>query len=292
MDRIKTSAALGIFDGVHTGHRAVIANAAKHRIDGAEPCVFTFSPDTALFKGADGFIYGECEKNQIIGKSCGVEKIYSESFADICSLDGESFVKEILCGKLNVAYVSCGRDFRFGKGASCGAEELAQFGKKYGFETETADDVCVSGERVSSTLIRRLVKDGEMEKAAEYLGEPYAIFKKVTHGAQLGRTIGYPTANQVFEKGQLVPRFGVYASKVYIDGKCFSAMTNVGIKPTVDYDGMPLAETYIDGFNGDIYEKNIHTALIRFIRPEMKFSSLGELKNQIAEDIRCAVKLI
>lgn len=285
----KTAAALGLFDGVHLGHRAVLGAAAEMAGQGLVPCAFTFPPDCAAAKGADGYIYGEAEKSFILENSFGITRVLAPPFAAVCGMDGESFAREMICGEMNAAIVFCGNDFRFGRGASCGTAELARFGEKYGFAVKTVEDVCFSGERVSSTAIRGLLKAGDAEKAAALLGEPYMMLGTVERGAALGRTIGFPTINQFFGKGRLVPAFGVYASRTWAEGRCYPSVTNIGVKPTVHYGGAPLAETHICGFSGDLYGKTIRVYLTGFIRPEMKFSSLDELKEQINSDISAAV---
>lgn len=289
----KTSVALGLFDGVHLGHRAVLELALKNAVNGRAPSVFTFMPDTVLRKqtGADGYIYPQAEKERIL-KALGFGMIYSPPFSEICGMTGEEFAENILAKKMNAEAVCCGTDFRFGKNASCGVGELKKLGERYGFEVFTAEDVMLDGNIVSSGLIRRLLGDGDVKAAEKYLSAPYSVCGEVVSGAHIGRTIGFPTANQLFEDGQLVVRFGVYASRVTVDGKAFPAMTNIGIKPTVDYDGKPLAETHIIGFSGDIYGKKIRTSLVEFIRPEKKFSSVEELKHQIKDDMRAVCECI
>lgn len=291
MENKKTAAALGLFDGVHLGHRAVLGAAAEMAGQGLAPCAFTFPPDCASSKGAAGYIYGEAEKSFILSNAFGIENVLSPPFDDVCGMDGESFAREIIRGEMNAAIVFCGKDFRFGRGASCGTAELAAFGEKYGFDVKTVDDVFYGGERVSSTAIRSLIEKGDVRKAGILLGEPYMILKNVEKGAAIGRTIGFPTINQLFDKGRLVPAFGVYASRTYIGGECYPSVTNIGVKPTVDYGGAPLAETHICGFSGDLYGKLLRVSLTDFIRPEMKFSSLDELREQIDSDIMTAAEL-
>ncbi|MBO4493028.1 MAG: riboflavin biosynthesis protein RibF [Ruminococcus sp.] len=292
MGNQKTAVALGIFDGVHIGHRAVLSAAADRRADGLEPCTFTFPPESTVNKGAEGYIYSQSEKSAILSDECGIRRVISPDFSEVCGMDGESFARDILCGELNAAFVCCGNDFRFGRGASCGIEELRRYGKKYDFSVMAVDDVYCCGERVSSTLIRRLIADGDMERAALFLGAPYMILKDVSRGAQLGRTIGFPTTNQLFPEGQLVPRFGVYASETTAGGRTYSSITDVGVKPTVSYGGTPLAETYIHGFSGDLYGSPLQIRLKCFIRPEMRFGSVDELKRQINADIESAINIL
>ncbi|WP_297961751.1 riboflavin biosynthesis protein RibF [uncultured Ruminococcus sp.] len=292
MKNVRTAAALGLFDGVHLGHRAVLAAAAEQKARGLVPCAFTFPPESTAEKGAAGYIYSSSEKSFIMTERCGIERIFSPPFADVCGMDGDTFAREVLRGEMRAEFVCCGNDFRFGRGASCGIAELRGFGAEYGFEVLAVDDVLCGGERVSSTLIRSLLEKGETERANEFLGEPYIIMKKVSRGAQLGRTIGFPTANQIFDRGQLVPRYGVYASAAVVDGKRYPSVTDIGMKPTVDYGGAPLAETYIHGFSGDLYGSPLRVELIGFIRPEMRFGSIEELKAQIKEDMKSALNIL
>ena len=288
MKKVRTSAALGLFDGVHLGHRAVLKEALAQKQNGLMPCAFTFSPVSSAEKGAK-FIYSMAEKEYIIKEICFIDRIFSHDFDDICNMNGEAFVKDIICGEMKAAHVVCGSDFRFGKGAAWGTYDLEKFGKKYGFTVQTIEDVCLGGERVSSTEIRRLLAAGELRKANLLLGKPYMIMREVRHGVQLGRTLGFPTANQVFGLGQLVPKFGVYSSRTLADGKWYPSMTNIGVKPTVEYGGAPLAETYIHGFSGDLYGSTLQVVLLDFIRPEKRFDSTDELKEQISRDVDRAV---
>lgn len=287
MNTGKSAVALGLFDGVHLGHRAVLNLALEQEKNGLIPYVFTFNPTMVLrkSKGEYGYIYNHLSKYNMLFNLGFGSHIRSVSFEKICRLSGEEFVKNILIDKMNAGIVCCGNNFRFGNFASCGVNELCELGKKYGFEVRIADDVVYKGETVSSTVVRNLLLNGDTVKACQFLGAPYNINGEVVHGKALGRTIGFPTVNQIFEKGQLVPKFGVYASDTFINGYQYRAMTNIGIKPTVNYDGVPLAETHIINFSGDLYGENIRLNLLEFIRPEQKFTCLDELKRQIAEDM-------
>lgn len=200
-------------------------------------------------------------------------------------MTGEEFAENILIKKLNAEIVCCGNNFRFGKNASCDVEDLRHFGEKYGFKVQTAEAVKINDITVSSGEIRRFLVNGEIEKANVLLGEPYRINKNVVHGKEIGRTINFPTINQDYSKGQLILKYGVYFTKTYIDEIKYKSITNIGVKPTIAGERMPLAETHILDFSGDLYNRNISVEFHRFIRPEMKFSSVDELKEQISRDI-------
>ncbi len=284
---LMTSAvALGMFDGVHLGHRGVLEFVRKQKQNGLKPSVFTFATESVGVKhdASIRYLYPTDQKCRLLQK-CGMERIYHPPFAEVCDMTGEEFVKTILVHRFSAGYVCCGRDFRFGRGAACTADDLRRFGERYGFTVQIAEDVLMDGQPVSSSRIRQYLLNGEIEQANALLGAPYTIEQIVVRGAQLGRTIGFPTINQVFAEGQLVPCFGVYASESTVDGVTYPSLTNIGIKPTVHYDGQPLAETHLIGAKGDFYEKTVSVSLLRFLRPEMKFSSVEELTAQMQRDL-------
>ena len=287
MDNRKRAVALGLFDGVHLGHRAVIDAALAQRGNGLSSAVFTFEPECVLRKagGSAGYIYTRAEKGWLLCEQIGVDDIISPPFDSLCGLSGEEFAEEILCKQLGAAHVCCGDDFRFGSRASCGAQELIGFGKRYGFEVEVVGAVEYGGSAVSSSRIRELLLSGDIPAANELLGSAYFINATVTDGAHIGRTIDFPTINQDFAEGQLVPRYGVYSTLANVGGEVLPSVTNVGIKPTVGGVRRPLAETHIIGYSGDLYGKSVDVSFAGFIRPEKKFGSLDELKAQIAADI-------
>lgn len=264
---------------MHLGHRKVLEAAFG---SGYMKAVFTFKTEKYHQKHGQNleFIYSEKEKERIL-KNLGAEYIYSVTFSEIHDMTGEEFCQKLLKEKLGASLVSCGYDFRFGKCAKCGADDLVKMGKKYGFDVICVDEVDDSIGRVSSTRIRGLLKEGKIRLANEMLGSEYEIFSEVIHGNHVGNTIGFPTVNQKFEEDQLVPKFGAYISQTKIDGNLYKSITDIGIKPTVQNNGLPLAETYIKDFAGDLYGKEIEVDLLDFIRPERKFNSLDELKENL-----------
>lgn len=284
-----SAVALGLFDGVHLGHRRVLELVLAQKSNGMRPSVFTFATESVGVKhdAALDYLYPTEQKCTML-RECGMEHIAHHPFAEVCDMEGEEFVQKILVQRFSAAYVCCGEDFRFGRDAAWNVQDLYRFGAQYGFSVQLADAVRVDGETVSSSRIRVFLHSGEVSYAAKLLGAPYTIAQEVVHGAQLGRTIGFPTMNQVFAQGQLVPKFGVYASRTVLDGISYPSITNVGRKPTVQYDGRPLAETYVIGAKGDFYGKTIPVALLDFIRPEQKFESLEALTAQMHKDLEIA----
>lgn len=280
----KTAVALGYFDGLHLGHVGVISAAMAQ--PGLKPAVFTFNCDTTLpkFRGPEDIISFEnkCELMEKIG----VKYIYAPDFAEVCTLTDEEFVKKILIDRLNAGFACCGSNFRFGKGGSGTPDRLAEIGAKYGMRAEVVPDVCLDGKLISSTRIREHIRKGEIEQANRLLGYELWYRLPVVRGNEIGRTISFPTINQIIPETNIVPRYGVYKSYVEVDGKQYHGVTNIGVKPTVTrHDGTgAVMETHIIDYSGDLYGRKIAVALVRFIRPEVKFSGLDELKQQIARD--------
>ncbi|MCH5349387.1 MAG: riboflavin biosynthesis protein RibF [Oscillospiraceae bacterium] len=290
-----TAVAMGLFDGLHYGHRTVIKKALDIAAEypGIDPAVFTFDTISVTSKGSGGveYILSRDTKFELID-GLGVRYIYSPDFMNFKDLSGEEFVELVLCDKLAAKFVVCGEDFRFGTGASCGTDELDKLCRKHGIRIFVVPPVReVHGHRISSTMIRRLINEGDIETANMLLGSHFSFRLPVAYGRQLGRTLDFPTINQYFPKKQVMPRFGVYASKTEVRGNVYRSITNIGVKPTVGSEA-PIAETYMIGFDGsDIYGEMVRVSLISFVRPEMKFENTEELKKQIASDTE-AVKAI
>ena len=284
---------MGLFDGLHYGHRTVIRYAidlAKQNF-GTDSAVFTFETNTVTSKGCGGVecIVSKELKHELIDEM-GVKYIYSPDFMNFKNLSTEEFVQLVLCDKLLAKFVVCGEDFRFGKNAEGNTDVLDRLCRKYGIGLFTIPPVLDgNGMRISSTQIRALVKNGNIEEANMLLGSRFQFKLPVVYGHQIGRTLNFPTINQYFPRFQLVPKYGVYASAAEFHGNIYRAITNIGIKPTVANTDRPLAETYIIGFDGELYGEFVKISLVKFIRPETKFSGLDELAAAIKNDIsRCS----
>lgn len=290
----ETVCALGLFDGVHRGHRLVIDTAvglAKQKE--LRSAVFTFRTDTVTSKGHDGriemILTDEAKLEHF--RRLGVDCLYSPDFCEMKDMSGEEFVKEVLLDRLRCTAVVCGSDFRFGRGAKDDSNSLAFYGQKYGFEVHICGKLTYEGEEVSSTVIREYIRTGHIDKANRLLGYTFGFSLEVEHGRELGRKLDFPTINQTVPQGQILPKFGVYASRVTIGGDEYHGVTNVGVKPTLRSHDVPQAETYILGFSGDLYGRRIDIKLDSFIRPEIGFDSIDELKAQIAKDTRTVTDL-
>lgn len=286
----RTAVALGYFDGLHLGHVGVIQAAMSQT--GLMPAVFTFNTDTTLpkFEKREDIISFE-NKCELMAKM-GVRYIYAPDFAEVCGYSDEKFVSEILVKRLNAGYVCCGSNFRFGKSCST-PQRLAEICAGFGVRTEVVADICLDGEMISSTRIRELIRNGEIEGANRLLGYELWYRLPVVKGNMIGRTLNFPTINQIIPETNIIPRFGVYVSFVNIGGVNMRGITNIGVKPTVENrrDGTgAVMETHIIDYSGDLYGQRIAVSLCRFIRPEKRFASLDELKAQIEADKKTALE--
>lgn len=288
-----SAVALGFFDGIHLGHQAVALEAVNCKKDGLIPSLFTFikSPRDVLTKGNCDYIETADHKIQQL-ENIGIEKLYIIDFKDIMALTPQEFVEKILFEKLNAKKVFCGFNYHFGKGGKATGDDLAEICKNFGIEAVVVPPVVIDGDVVSSTRIRKLLLEGDIKEANKLLGYNFGITSKVVHGNHIGKGLGFPTINQVAVEGLILPKFGVYASIVTVDGKRYCGVTNVGVKPTVG-DYAPLYETWMPEYDGDdIYDKTIKVELVEFIRPEKKFASFEELKENVLQNAKQALEIV
>ncbi len=281
------SCALGNFDGVHKGHRALLLTAARKEYGTAASAVWTFRTHPGICRGSStAKILTSVEQKCALFKECGIEYAILEDFPSVASLSPEEFVSELLLKKLNVRHAVCGFNFSFGKNAVGRPELLQHIYNENGASVTVLPPYTDGGDIVSSTLVRQKIEAGEVERAAELLGHNFSIFLPVTEGRRLGRTIGIPTINQIFPENYAVPRFGVYACRCFVDGKVYIGVSNVGIKPTIIEEEKHIAcETHILDYSGYLYGKKIRVDFCKFIRPEKKFGSIELLAEEIRKNI-------
>ena len=287
----KTVYALGFFDGVHLGHQALLREAVRLAAEaGAAPGVVTFSthPDGLVSGNAPKLLNTREERNGLL-RAAGIESVFELPFDEkVKNTHWSDFLRQLV--EAGAAGFVCGDDFRFGAGGLGTPKKLEAFCKKQGIPYAIVPQQTLDGVRVSSTHIRHLLENGQMEQACRFLGHPHILTGEVVEGRQLGRTIGIPTANVLLPEGLAVPKLGVYACKTVVDGKVYSAVTNIGSRPTVGGHQV-RAESWLLDFEGDLYGKTITLALLKFLRPEQKFDSLEELKAQILLDAEQVKKL-
>ena len=279
----KYAVALGSFDGLHRGHMAVIEQALSFREKGLVPCalVFDVHPMSVAGAGAPPEIMTAGKRDEIL-TNLGV-KVEKISFSSIMKLTPREFVSEILVGRLSAGAVCCGYNYHFGSGAQGDADKLRELCEEFGIVCSVARKQEYDGGCIGSTRIREALLNGDVESANAMLGREFSYDFTVVSGDRRGRLIGAPTINQHFPDGFIVPKFGVYASAVFVDGKFHAAVTNIGRRPSFTCDDL-RSETCIMDFSGDLYGQNVEVRLIKYLRPERVFNSLDELGNQIASD--------
>ncbi|MCR5202575.1 MAG: bifunctional riboflavin kinase/FAD synthetase [Lachnospiraceae bacterium] len=277
-----TSVCIGKFDGLHKGHRLLINNVTENK--DLEPVMFTFKHECN--GDSEKFIYTEKEKIKLAEK-LGIKHYISLPFSLIKNVSATDFIKDILCEKLDAKNVAVGEDFRFGKERMGDVNLLEKLSKEYGYKLNVFSKLKYKNIIISSTYIRELITDSKIEEAYELLGDKYHFMGEVIEGKKLGRTIGFPTVNVEVCECKLIPKLGAYESRVLIEGdeRFYKGITNLGKKPTVGNFNVNL-ETYIIDFDRNIYGKKIQVFLEKFIRPEMKFSGVEELKKQLDLDIK------
>jgi len=280
------SVALGVFDGLHPGHRQVILAAMQGIEDNVSRCVYTFDPTTMVTKHIIGRLCTPDEQHQLL-THMGVDELFEVDFAAVRHLSPKEFVQQILKEQLGAVKVTCGFNYRFGHKGAGDAAMLTRLCADCGIAVTVVPEVDVDGEPVNSTAIRQALALGDMATVRRLMGRPYHLQLPVTEGQHLGRKLGMPTINQVLPIDLCAPKFGVYVSSVQIDDQVYPAVTNIGVRPTVGTDA-PLAETYILGYEGDLYGTTPTVYPLQYLRAEQTFATLDELKAQIEKDVAAA----
>lgn len=286
------SLALGFFDGVHKGHQAVIKNAVNFAKDnGLMSAVVTFSnhPHCYFYDVAPKYILTSDERAKHIAE-LGVDYLIELDFESISGLTAEDYLKDVLVKYFMPRAITTGWNHYFGYKKSGNVKFLADNSQKFNYEYFEIPPQKEASVNISSTAIRNYLAKGEIAKANSMLGYKFSISGKVVKGKQLGRTIGFPTANIIYPSELIELPFGAYAVNVKFSDRLFKGVTNFGIRPTVSDTKLTTLETFIIDFDQDIYEKTIEVEFIKMIRPEKKFPSLDALRTQISLDIQTSLK--
>lgn len=280
-----TAVALGYFDGIHLGHRAVLTQCAENKGElRAAVLTFTENPAAALGKACPPALTDNAHKAALMEK-LGIGDVIFADFGGLKELSPEEFVRDILRKRLNAKSVFCGFNYRFGKNGAGDTEKLRELCARYGIETQVVPPVYLDREAASSTRIRELIAAGEVERANALLGYRYSIEGDIGHGNHLGTAMGFPTVNLPIAQGMATPRFGVYASRMVIGDRVYRGATNVGVHPTVGANDQPLCETFLLDFGGEeLYGRHAVCELLRFVRGERRFGSKEELIAQVQRD--------
>ena len=286
-----TAIALGTFDGLHVGHQELIRT-LKSNAAGLKTMASTFSNIPAsFFDNNKRLLFTPEEKTRTFEK-LGLDYLFMEPFDEhIANMAPDDFAR-YLFDTLGAKLLVVGFNYTYGYKAGGNAEHLKSFAKRYGARVEIVSAINMLGEPVSSTRVRKALKDGDAELAEKLLGRPYEYVNTVEQGKHLGRTIGFPTVNFYPSDDKLSPRTGVYASIAEYNGIEYPAMTNIGVRPTVENTQRLNVETNIMGFNKDIYGQQVIIKLKHFIRPEQKFAGVEELKAQLTKDRQTSLNML
>ena len=284
----KTVLALGMFDGMHIGHKKLIETTVRlAKKDGLEPAVFTFADHPQKLFGAKVARLCDNDERLRLMRRIGAARIEQAEFTrELASLSPERFV-DMLVEKMQPQTIVAGFNYTFGKGKSGDTSLLTKLAVKKGVGAAIIPPVNFANKPVSSTRIRELIEKGDVQSAQLMLGRAYTLAGTVIESRRIGRTIGFPTANILPDPSRAIPQDGVYISMARVDGDMLPAVTNVGTNPTVNGEKR-MIETHILDFNGDIYDKQIEVFFVKRLRGVKKFADLDELKAQIASDSRAA----
>jgi len=274
----RTAVTLGKFDGLHRGHQKLIEKITEYADSECESvvCAFDMHKDCLMTKE---------EKKKYL--SDRVDYLIDYPFTrELMEMEAEKFIQNILCEKLHAAHIVVGTDCSFGHLKRGDYHMLEKYAPVYGYTVDVIEKETYQGREISSTYIREALIDGNVVLAEELLGYPYEMSGTVEHGKQLGRTLGFPTMNIEPEESKILPKYGVYACQVLIDGKWYGGVGNAGVKPTVTNEKKRLFEVYVYGFSGNAYGKRIKVKFSEFERPETKFESVEELQDTVMRDMK------
>lgn len=286
---------IGNFDGVHLGHRAVIEQLRRHaRTQGLPTCVMTFEPHPREFfdpARAPARLSRLRDKVAALTE-LGIDRLLLLRFDDrLAALEPQAFIDELLVAGLGVRHIVVGDDFRFGRGRRGDLDWLKDSASTGGFTVATATTCMVDGQRVSSTRVREALATGDLDAAARLLGRPYSIRGRVIHGDELGRTLGYPTANIALDRYR-APLTGIFAVVAWdASGRRLPGVASIGRRPTVG-GTRPLLEVHVFDFDGDLYGAHLRVELLARLRPEERFDSLGAMTERMHEDAQRAREML
>ncbi len=280
--------ALGFFDGIHIGHGALLERTVQRAKEiGAMPSALSFDvhPDTLVFGKPVPLINSSAGRADLIRRLYGIENVIFIHFdRTVMQMPWQEFVQTLI-RDMNAAWVVVGHDFRFGWKGEGTAEKLQAYCAEQGLGCDVIPAVTLEGRVVSSTYIRTLIEDGDMERANAYLGHPHTLVDTVHYGFRLGTKMGTPTINMRFPEGVIVPRHGVYAAKAILeDGSSHMAVTNIGVRPTVSGENKVSVESFILDYSGNLYDHEVRVEFYKFLRPEQKFENIDALRKQILQD--------
>ena len=286
MDNKKRVIALGFFDGVHLGHAALLERVTEiARRTGAVPAAVTFDnhPENLILGTPTPLLSSPEDRAGLMRRLWGIEDVIVVHFDErMMRMPWDVFVSDYLVKEHGATHLVAGHDFHFGYKGEGNPERLRQKCAELGIGCDIIPKVELDGITVSSSYIRTLLAQGELERANHFLGHPHVFTDTVAHGKHLGTTLGFPTVNLNFRPGVLVPAHGVYATRVWLDdGSSYAAVTNIGVRPTVDDGDHLTVEGFLLDFSGDLYGKSLRMEFYSYLRGERKFPSLEALTAEV-----------
>lgn len=289
---IRRVIALGFFDGVHNGHGTLLQCVVQRAAElGASPAAFTFDihPESLIFGRTAPVLTDLAQRKELMGRLHGIHDVIVAHYDEaMMRTPWRDFVTDYLVARQGAVHLVVGHDFRFGYRGEGNGQKLSQLCRELGMGCDIIQPVVQDGITVSSTHIRTLVAQGEIARANHFLGHPHCLSGIVAHGKKLGRSLGFPTVNLTFPEGVLVPAHGVYATRATVDGSTYDAVTNVGVRPTVDTNGTVTAESFLLDFDGDLYGRELRLDFYKFLRGEQQFADQDALSRAIDENVRQA----
>ncbi len=289
---------VGTFDGIHKGHQAIINELVEHaRNKNLKSTLVTFEPHPGLVVGNRGLLpldlLTTIEEKIDILEQIGLDRFLVTNFTQsVASLTADEFIKNVLLQKLNMKHIVIGYDHSFGKNRQGNLDLLIKYGQEFDFSVDAIQPVTIQKDIVSSTRIRKYLHDGQVKKANELMGRCYSIRGQVIKGDGRGRELGFPTANiRCFSQYKLIPKVGVYATKIRIDKVSYNSVTYIGTRPTFNLN-KKVIEVNIKDFDRDIYNQEVELSFVQFIRQDVKFASVAELIPQIETDKLNAIKIL
>lgn len=277
----KTAVTMGKFDGLHRGHQKLVDKIRSYASDECDSVLCAFDMHR------DAIMTNRERREHLEGK---IDWLIDCPFTEtLRNMEAEDFIRDILCAGLNAAHIVVGRDFVFGHNKRGSVEMLERYAPRYGYTVDVVEKERYGDMIISSTYIRDALAQGDVRLAEQLLGYPYELTGPVRHGKQLGRTLGFPTMNVEPEAQKILPRYGVYACRVKIEGEWYNGVGNAGVKPTVTDERRRLFEVYVYGYEGDAYGKEVTVRFCGFERPEVKFGSVEELREQVMKDMQYGI---
>lgn len=294
---LNTYLTLGTFDGLHLGHQQILKEVVERsKNNSGRSFLVTFNPHPRLVLNSNvnkiKLLTSTEEKLKLV-EGFGIENVLVINFTrEFSQVSSYSFIKDFLYEKIGLKEIIIGHDHQFGKGREGNREQLENVAASLNFSVDVIGPVIVNDNIISSTKIRHAITDGDIEKASVFLGRFYSFEGRVIEGDKRGRTLGFPTVNIAVEESKLLPKNGIYAGRIYVDGKKYNGVMSLGVRPTFYSSTSVLPEFFIFDFNEDIYGKEVKVEVIKYLREEKKYNIVDDLVSQMRKDVLLSKEIL